>query len=104
MPEDCPVIAKDLISKLLVINPLERLGAIEMEHLKQHPFFEGVDFSCIYSEDPPLQEKQKKLSMQQQKELKFLPKREIKSKIDEKHKQPLSCFADRVLSQNSVTI
>lgn len=54
MPEDCPVIAKDLISKLLVINPLERLGAIEMEHLKQHPFFEGVDFSCIYSEDPPL--------------------------------------------------
>jgi hypothetical protein len=39
MPEDCPVIAKDLISKLLVINPLERLGAIEMEHLKQHPFF-----------------------------------------------------------------
>ena len=33
--------------------------------------------------------------MQQQKELKFLPKREIKCKIDEKHKKPLSCFADR---------
>lgn len=54
MPEDCPELAKDLISKLLVKNPSERLGASKMEHLKQHPFFEGVDFSSIYSEDSPL--------------------------------------------------
>lgn len=43
--------AKDLIRKLLKVNPNERLGAgakgssIDMKALKAHPFFEGKDFT-----------------------------------------------------------
>ena len=39
---------KDLIEKLLQLDPLDRLGAKDTEHdieaLKAHPFFEGIDF------------------------------------------------------------
>lgn len=39
---------KDLIEKLLQLDPLDRLGAKGTDHdieaLKAHPFFEGIDF------------------------------------------------------------
>lgn len=48
MPEDVPEVAKDLVMKLLVTNPLERIGGghkgsgNELDKLKAHPFFEGI--------------------------------------------------------------
>lgn len=77
MPEDIPAVAADLISKLLVRDPTKRLGAKNFADLASHPFFEGVNLESIF--DPvccpaPLLPRQKKLSMQQKQELKFLPK------------------------------
>lgn len=45
---------KDLISKLLVKDPLQRLGAGDLgssndfNSLKSHPFFHGLDFEKIF--------------------------------------------------------
>lgn len=42
--------AKDLIQKLIVLNPLERLGVgepgsdLDYQHLKNHPFFSGINW------------------------------------------------------------
>ena len=49
MPEDCPEIAQDLIRKLLLKDPAKRLGAGQIEDLKSHPFFLGIDFESLYS-------------------------------------------------------
>jgi len=49
-PEDMPKGAVDLISKLLKSNPLERIGYgsrednMDYEALKNHEFFNGLDF------------------------------------------------------------
>ena len=42
--------AKDLIEKLLVINPKERLGEgnEDKDDIKDHPFFQGVDWDSAY--------------------------------------------------------
>ena len=47
--------AKDLIEKLLIVNPKERLGAEGSESIKSHPFFEGVDWNLAYEKklNPP---------------------------------------------------
>eukprot|EP00357_Protocruzia_adherens_P011800 CAMPEP_0115010450 /NCGR_PEP_ID=MMETSP0216-20121206/23326_1 /TAXON_ID=223996 /ORGANISM="Protocruzia adherens, Strain Boccale" /LENGTH=469 /DNA_ID=CAMNT_0002378673 /DNA_START=165 /DNA_END=1574 /DNA_ORIENTATION=- len=51
--------AKDLIDKLLVVNPADRLGAgapgteLDFEHLKKHPFFEEIDFNDLHEQEPP---------------------------------------------------
>lgn len=37
----------DLINKLLQINPADRLGYKNMNELKMHPFFEGINFEKI---------------------------------------------------------
>ena len=34
----------DLIDKLLAYSPQDRLGLLNIEELKSHPFFEGIDF------------------------------------------------------------
>jgi 3-phosphoinositide dependent protein kinase-1 len=54
--------AKDLVQKLLIRNPLERLGAGEpgsvndIAALKSHPFFESVDWSTLWTRPaPPLE-------------------------------------------------
>ena len=44
MPEDAPDVVQDLIKKLLQKDPAKRLGADDLKHLKEHPFFEGIDF------------------------------------------------------------
>jgi len=51
MPEECPEIAQDLIRKLLLKDPSKRLGADGIDSLKQHPFFEGVEFKALYNDD-----------------------------------------------------
>ena len=49
-----PDVAKDLIGKLVQKAPEKRLGAIDLEELKRHPFFEGIDFNTLYSTESPL--------------------------------------------------
>jgi len=64
--EETPEIAQDLIRKLLVKDPVSRLGANNIELLKAHPFFEGIDFSTIYEQEAPLLPKHKRMGKQQQ--------------------------------------
>ena len=51
--------AKDLISKILVKEPSKRLGAGEkgteydINHLKNHPFFKGIDWDNLHNITPP---------------------------------------------------
>lgn len=43
---------RDLIDKLIVLEPTQRLGAPDtggMNALKQHPFFQGIDWNCDFS-------------------------------------------------------
>ncbi|KAI4677162.1 uncharacterized protein J4E88_006969 [Alternaria novae-zelandiae] len=40
-PDGFPPLAKDLVERLLVLDPLTRLP---MEHIKNHPFFEGIQW------------------------------------------------------------
>lgn len=52
IPDSVPSEAKDLITKLLRVDPSQRLGAgnfdngtdNDMDTLKAHPFFEGINF------------------------------------------------------------
>lgn len=56
-PESVPEVARDLIRKLLVQEPDERIGAQQNEEgyaeLKNHPFFEGVEWDDIGDQAPP---------------------------------------------------
>lgn len=40
-PDGFPPLAKDLVERLLVLDPLTRLP---MEHIKNHPFFDGIQW------------------------------------------------------------
>ncbi|KAJ3434826.1 3-phosphoinositide-dependent protein kinase 1-related [Anaeramoeba flamelloides] len=53
-PKYFPSQAKDLVSKLLVTNPDQRIGAKgNFKAIKNHKFFEGVDFTNLASIEPP---------------------------------------------------
>ena len=53
-PRDFPNDAKDLVERLLVLDPTRRLGASgKMKELKDHAFFEGVDFKTLHFQTPP---------------------------------------------------
>jgi len=53
-PENFPPDAKDLISKLLVIDPSKRLGAnLDYTSLRNHQFFKGLDFDNLDEMEPP---------------------------------------------------
>uniref|UniRef100_H3G7D1 non-specific serine/threonine protein kinase n=1 Tax=Phytophthora ramorum TaxID=164328 RepID=H3G7D1_PHYRM len=56
-PSSVPEAAQDLIRKLLVQDPEERIGAQQNEEgyaeLKNHPFFEGVEWDDIGDQTPP---------------------------------------------------
>ncbi|CAH1795012.1 unnamed protein product [Owenia fusiformis] len=55
-PEGFSPTARDLVEKLLVLEPEGRLGCEEMggfDKLKKHPFFEGVDWSNLSKQKPP---------------------------------------------------
>lgn len=48
--------AKDLIQKLLVIEPMDRIGAKDTtfySSIRAHPFFEGLDFDNLPNSTPP---------------------------------------------------
>ena len=50
-----PEVVKDLISKLLVKNPEQRLGSKDIVELKQHSFFSGIDFDSLFCGQVPLE-------------------------------------------------
>lgn len=48
--------AEDLIRKLLVINPTERIGAKDKKRytsIRQHPFYENLNFDSLQTTSPP---------------------------------------------------
>lgn len=48
--------ARDLVKKLLVIEPTERLGAQDKDgyfSIKNHAFFKGINFDVLYKSTPP---------------------------------------------------
>ena len=60
-PDGFPEVAQDIVEKLLALEPSERLGSEAtggIDALKQHPYFEGVDWENIWeSQAPPLKER-----------------------------------------------
>ena len=58
-----PEEAKDIITKILVKEPNKRLGAGEpgseydINHLKNHPYFKGIDWNNLHNITPPNSEK-----------------------------------------------
>ena len=58
-PEDMDKNAQDLISKILKVEPAERLGCgkkgskNDISALKEHPFFKGIDWENIYEQHSP---------------------------------------------------
>lgn len=55
-PEGFPTVAKDIVSRLLVYKPAERLGSAQtggIDALKAHPFFKSVDWPNILTRKPP---------------------------------------------------
>ncbi|KAM3161258.1 Rim15 [Lachancea thermotolerans] len=49
--EYIPPEAKDLVEKLLVVDPNERLGANGAQEIFDHPYFQDVNFVQLYEED-----------------------------------------------------
>ena len=47
MPKTIPADAQDLIKKLLVLKPENRLGASNIQEVMNHKFFQGIDFETI---------------------------------------------------------
>mmetsp|Transcript_27778 Transcript_27778/g.82338 ORF Transcript_27778/g.82338 Transcript_27778/m.82338 type:complete len:382 (-) Transcript_27778:322-1467(-) len=52
-PDDFPDDARDVIDRLLALEPDERLGAANIEDLKQHAFFVGVQWGKLRQEQAP---------------------------------------------------
>ena len=52
IPQKVPDEVKDLINKLLILNPLKRLGSANIQELLDHPYFEGVNFIQIKNHLP----------------------------------------------------
>eukprot|EP01156_Anaeramoeba_ignava_P021731 Anaeramoba_ignava/c19631_g1_i1.p1 GENE.c19631_g1_i1~~c19631_g1_i1.p1 ORF type:complete len:292 (-),score=94.24 c19631_g1_i1:85-960(-) len=53
-PSNFPEQAKDLLFKLLVLDPEQRIGAHgDMESIKKHPFFQDINFARLPQKNPP---------------------------------------------------
>ena len=46
-PQECSKEGFDLIKRLLVLNPAERIGYHNMEEIKKHPFFSEIDWQKL---------------------------------------------------------
>ncbi|PAV87052.1 hypothetical protein WR25_12705 isoform C [Diploscapter pachys] len=44
-PHDFDAQAQDCVEKILVVDASKRLGVVSLQELKQHPLFEGIDWS-----------------------------------------------------------
>ncbi|EDQ92160.1 uncharacterized protein MONBRDRAFT_34933 [Monosiga brevicollis MX1] len=56
LPDNLSPAAKDILSKMLDKNPLTRLGGgqRDMEEIKEHPFFESIDWEKLYNRELPV--------------------------------------------------
>lgn len=55
-PDGFTADAKDLVQKLLVIDPDERLGSNDAKRytsIRSHPFYDGLDFDTLHTTNPP---------------------------------------------------
>jgi 3-phosphoinositide dependent protein kinase-1 len=52
-PPGISAIAKDLIDRLLVMDPADRLGVGGYQTLKAHPFFRKIVFENLHMQTPP---------------------------------------------------
>lgn len=55
-PEGFDPVARDLVEKLLVLEPSERIGAKDQnryESIRSHPFFAGIDWTNLHEQEPP---------------------------------------------------
>uniref|UniRef100_A0A0R3PRJ8 3-phosphoinositide-dependent protein kinase 1 n=1 Tax=Angiostrongylus costaricensis TaxID=334426 RepID=A0A0R3PRJ8_ANGCS len=52
-PSDFPGVVKDFVSKLLVLDPVSRLGSDDLNNLKSHEFFSGINWNHITDMRPP---------------------------------------------------
>ncbi|XP_018052031.1 PREDICTED: 3-phosphoinositide-dependent protein kinase 1 isoform X1 [Atta colombica] len=58
IPDGFCELARSFVNQLLVLEPTQRLGALD-EHgagypsIRAHPFFEGVDFETLHEQTPP---------------------------------------------------
>ncbi|KAJ2605588.1 3-phosphoinositide dependent protein kinase-1 [Coemansia sp. RSA 1722] len=56
-PSGMPSLARDLVERILVLDPEQRLGATQrggFKELKAHPFFDGFDWQSITTRTPPI--------------------------------------------------
>lgn len=51
-PEDMSPEARDLIDKLLALDPRQRLGFNGAEEIKSHPFFKSINWKTILTQEP----------------------------------------------------
>ena len=52
-PSEMDSDTKNLIDGLLALDPKERLGS-DIQQLKNHKFFKGIDFNNLYKKKPPI--------------------------------------------------
>uniref|UniRef100_A0A183C2D9 3-phosphoinositide-dependent protein kinase 1 n=1 Tax=Globodera pallida TaxID=36090 RepID=A0A183C2D9_GLOPA len=55
-PDGFPEVARDLVSRLLVYKPTERLGSLQtggIDELKRHTFFKDVEWPSLFTRKPP---------------------------------------------------
>jgi len=53
LPEDFPPVARTMLEQLLVLEPSQRLGALNIQDLKEHEFFAGLDWSTLRDQNAP---------------------------------------------------
>ncbi|CAK80808.1 unnamed protein product (macronuclear) [Paramecium tetraurelia] len=53
IPDSVPKVAADLIQKILVRKPSDRLGSQSMNDLKSHPFFKGIQWDKLFQMQTP---------------------------------------------------
>mmetsp|Transcript_29687 Transcript_29687/g.75576 ORF Transcript_29687/g.75576 Transcript_29687/m.75576 type:complete len:358 (+) Transcript_29687:70-1143(+) len=53
-PPGFPSVGRDLVEKMVVEDPDARLGAKDLEEVRQHPFFEGVTFEKAHMRPRPV--------------------------------------------------
>jgi len=55
-PDGFAPLARNIVEKLLVLDPSKRLGAsdtVGYPSLRSHPFFSGIDFETLHEQTPP---------------------------------------------------